>query len=110
MALATQLSQYRSQAAAKIASLAARPTLEPAARQELEELTAVLQAALAQVGLLKLVVVVICVVVLHWFFGLKGGRSWRSLLRSCRLHCLTWGGVHCVLVVSWDQWELSGTW
>jgi hypothetical protein len=50
MALATQLSQYRSQAASKIASLAARPTLEPAARQELEELTAVLQAALAQVG------------------------------------------------------------
>ncbi|KAF6258180.1 hypothetical protein COO60DRAFT_1144071 [Scenedesmus sp. NREL 46B-D3] len=53
MALAMQLSQYRSQAAAKIASLAARPTLEPAARQELEELTAVLQAALAQVDVLS---------------------------------------------------------
>lgn len=50
MALAMQLSQYRAQAAAKIASLAGRPSLEPAARQELEELTAVLQAALAQVG------------------------------------------------------------
>jgi hypothetical protein len=50
-ALAFQLSQYRSQAAAKIQSLADRPSLEPAARQELEELTLVLQAALAQVRL-----------------------------------------------------------
>jgi hypothetical protein len=49
LALANQLSEYRAQAAAKIASLAGRPSLEPAARQELEELTLVLQAALAQV-------------------------------------------------------------
>lgn len=52
-ALATQLSQFRSQAAAKISSLAGRPTLDAEARQELEELTAVLQAALAQVDVLS---------------------------------------------------------
>jgi hypothetical protein len=50
LALANQLSEYRAQAAAKIASLAGRPSLEPAAKKELEELTLVLQAALAQVG------------------------------------------------------------
>jgi hypothetical protein len=49
LALANQLSEYRAQAAAKIASLAGRPSLEPAAKKELEELTLVLQAALAQV-------------------------------------------------------------
>lgn len=52
-ALATQLSQYRSTAAAKISSLAGRATLDQDARQELEELTAVLQAALAQVDVLS---------------------------------------------------------
>eukprot|EP00775_Hariotina_reticulata_P004743 gene4743-4993_t len=52
-ALAAQLSQYRSQAAAKIQSLAGRTSLEPAARQELEELSLVLQAALAQVDVLS---------------------------------------------------------
>jgi DNA repair exonuclease SbcCD ATPase subunit len=51
--LASQLGQYRSQAAAKIAALASRATLDQGARQDLEELTAVLQAALAQVDVLS---------------------------------------------------------
>lgn len=53
LALASQLGQYRSQAAAKIAALASRATLDQGARQDLEELTAVLQAALAQVDVLS---------------------------------------------------------
>jgi hypothetical protein len=51
-ALADQLAQYRAQADAKAAALAAKP-LDPVAQQDLKDLHIVVQAALAQVDVLS---------------------------------------------------------